>query len=158
MTEPSTIIIAAMTRNRVIGRDHTLPWHLPEDLALFKRLTLGHTVLMGSRTFASIGRPLPGRRNLVVSRTQGATPGVEVCPSFETALKAARADDRKLFFIGGRSIYQSALALADAMHISWIHQDHPGNVFFPEFDQDAWQLEATKEYPDFTHAYYLRRR
>ncbi len=158
MTEPSNLIIAAMTRNRVIGRDRTLPWSLPEDLALFKRLTLGHTVLMGRHTFASIGRPLPGRRNLVVSRTLGATPGVEVCRSFEAALEAAHVDERKLFFIGGKSIYRRALALAEAMHISWIHQEYPGNVFFPDFDLDAWQAESTEEYPAFTHVYYLRKR
>ena len=157
MTEPSTLIIAAMTRNRVIGRDNTLPWSLAEDLALFKRLTLGHTVLMGRHTFASIGRPLPGRRNLVVSRTLRATPGVEVFRSFEAALEAAQADDRNLFFIGGKSIYRRALVLAEAMHLSWIHQDYPGNVRFPDLDLDAWQVIATEEYPAFTHVYYVRR-
>ncbi|BCR03467.1 dihydrofolate reductase [Desulfuromonas versatilis] len=156
MTDPKIYLIVAMTRSRVIGRDATLPWHLPAELQLFKRLTLGRTVLMGRRTFASIGRPLPERHNIIVSRTLGEVPGAEVHSSFDAALAAARRRGEDVFILGGASIYRLALPLADGLYISWIRADYPGNIYFPDFDLGLWQAEQVEEYPEFTHAFYRR--
>jgi dihydrofolate reductase len=110
---PPLALIVAVARDGIIGRDGALPWHLPEDLRHFKRLTRGHAIVMGRRTFESIGRPLPERRNLVVSRTLAAPPpGVELFPSLDAALAAARTTDPEPFVIGGAALYAEALPRA----------------------------------------------
>ncbi len=156
MNNPEILLIVAMTRSRVIGRDNALPWRIPAELQLFKRLTTGHTVLMGRRTFEAIGRPLPERHNIVVSRTPQKVSGAEVHPSFEAALEAARRRGKKIFILGGASLYRLALPRADGLHISWIRGDYTGNVYFPEFDLKCWRAEREDEYPEFTHVFYRR--
>lgn len=148
-------VLAAMTSARVIGRNNRLPWHIPEELALFRRLTMGSTLIMGRRTFAAIGRPLSGRRNIVVSRTLPTTAGIEICDSFLRALRLA-AGDQEIFVIGGRRIFSEALPLADYLRISWLHQDYEGDVFFPHLDQAAWRVLAREEAEEFTHLLYRR--
>lgn len=155
MPDREIIILVAMTEGRVIGRDNAIPWHIPDELRLFRRLTLGHAVLMGRRTFASIGQPLPQRRNLVLSRTLPATPGVEICRSFAEALERIPAG--KLFIIGGRSLYAEALPIADFLRISWVAGDYPGDVRFPAFSLAGWEAVATVEHPQFRHVCYRRR-
>lgn len=150
-------IIVAMTRRRVIGCHGALPWHIPEDLRLFRTLTSGHAVIMGRATFESIGRPLPERHNLVVSRTLRPSSGIVVCASLAAAMEHARRLQRALFFIGGREIYRQALPLADRLLISWIEQDYAGDCFFPPLDLSAWKQEWEREYPAFTHVGYRRR-
>lgn len=139
---PEIIVLVAVARNRVIGRDNQLPWHLPEDLQHFKALTVGHTVLMGRKTWESLPprfRPLPGRRNLVVSRQAGyAADGAEVAHSLPEALRLAATAD-KVFVIGGADIYAQALALADTLEITEVDLDPPGDAFFPALPADLWQ-------------------
>ncbi|MBI4726867.1 dihydrofolate reductase [candidate division TA06 bacterium] len=157
MSGPEKIIIVAMTRGRVIGLNGKMPWHIPADLKLFKKLTLGGTVIMGRTTYDSIGKPLPQRNNIIVSATVKELPGATVCPTFEEAVKKAEGFGRDIFFIGGASIYQQALAMADQMHVSWVKQDFEGDTYFPEFDLNRWQETETKEYPEFTHIGYRRK-
>ncbi len=157
MDEPEKIIIVAMTRKGVIGSGPSLPWHIPDDLRLFRQTTMGHTLLMGRRTFESIGRPLPGRRTLVISRSLAAVEGVEVCRSFEEGLATARGYGRTVFFAGGASIYRRALAVADAMIVSWVERDYAGDVFFPAFDLRAWTQVEAEKHAEFTRIVYRRR-
>jgi len=157
MTIPEKMIIVAMTRDRVIGLNGRMPWHISDDLKLFKKTTLGGTVIMGRTTFKSIGKPLPGRNNIVVSATVNEMPGVTVCQDFESAVKKAEALGTKIYFIGGASIYKQALPLADAMHVSWVKQEYAGDTSFPEFDLNLWQEKEKNEYPEFTHVLYYRK-
>ncbi len=155
--EPQKIILVAMTEDRVIGREGRIPWHIPEELRLFRDLTIGHSVLMGRRTFESIGRPLPERRNIVLSHTLEPTPGIIICASLQKGLAEGAAYGRKIFIIGGRQIYQEALPIADFMRISWIAQKYDGDVYFPEFSARQWEVIREHDYPGFRHLYYRRR-
>jgi dihydrofolate reductase len=157
MSRPEITIVVAMTRERVIGRKGRLPWHIPEDLKLFRELTTGQTVVMGRETFASIGRPLPERRNIVVTRTMPAIAGVEVCRSFTEALSRGAAEGKKIFVIGGRALYRQALPIADTLVVSWIREDITGDTFFPGFDPDCWSVEKAEEHAAFTRVWYKRR-
>jgi len=158
MSRPEITIVVAMTRERVIGRKGRLPWHIPEDLRLFRELTTGQTVIMGRETFASIGRPLPDRRNIVVTRTLPAIAGVEVCRSFAEALNKGAADGKKIFVIGGRALYRQALPIADAMVVSWVREDFTGDTFFPGFDPESWPVEKVEEHAAFTRVWYKKRK
>lgn len=138
-------LIAAVARNGVIGRQNDIPWHLPTDLKFFKQTTEGHAVIMGSKTYESIlgslGKPLPHRRNIVISRNQQypAHSGVEVVNSLKDALTLA-ADDDEIFIIGGGQIYSQALPYADRLYITEIKADiDNGEVFFPEFSLHDWR-------------------
>lgn len=131
-------LIAAMGRNRVIGRDGGLPWRLPEDLRHFRELTMGKPVLMGRRTCESLGRPLPGRTNAVITRRFAyQAPGFEVYPSLETALAAFHAAP-EIMIIGGASVYGQALPLADRIYLTLIHHDFEGDTRFPMYDDSVW--------------------
>lgn len=137
-------MIAAMAKNRVIGRDNTLPWHLPEDLRHFKATTLGKPVIMGRKTWESLGRPLPGRRNIVVSRNPAYAPaGGELFPSLEAAL-AACGDEPECFVIGGAELYRQALPLARKIHLTEIDTEIEGDAHFPVIAAEDWQ-EASRE-------------
>ena len=143
---PELRLVAAMARNRVIGRDNALPWRLPEDLRRFKRLTLGHPVLMGRRTHESIGRALPGRENLVLTRDRGfAAPGCRVVHDLESALRAA--GERVLMVIGGADLYAQTLPLASTLHLTLVEADVDGDTLFPEFDPGQWRLVADVHHP-----------
>lgn len=124
-------LIVAVARNGVIGRGGGLPWHLSEDLKHFKRTTLGHAVIMGRRTHESIGRPLPKRRNIVVTRSGAALEGCETASSLDEALELARATDDCPFVIGGASLYEEALPSATEIHMTTIDRDVEGDTFFP---------------------------
>lgn len=154
---PELAIVVAMTRNRVIGRDGQLPWDLPADRQLFRRLTLGNTVIMGRLTFASLPGALPDRHNLVVSRSCRQLPGATVCATLDEALAVAGRLGRPVFVIGGSDLYRQALAIADTLHISWIAGDYPGDRCFPPFDPTAWQPVESTPYPGFRHVVYRRR-
>jgi dihydrofolate reductase len=154
---PSISIIAAMTSAHVIGSQQGLPWHLPEDLQLFKRKTMGKTIIMGRKTYQSIGRPLPGRQNIVLSRTSGLISGVQVCTSFEESLVAAARHGEPTFIIGGAELYKEALPLAAELHISWIDKNLPGDVFFPDFDLTEWTVCSESTYSGFSHVHYRRK-
>jgi len=137
-------LIAAMDRNRLIGRDNTLPWHLPEDLRHFKATTLGKPVVMGRKTWESLGRPLPGRRNIVVSRNPDyPLQGAELAPSLDAALARAAGDD-ETFVIGGADLYRQALPLAQRLYLTEIDAEHEGDAWFPAIPAGEWQ-ESTRE-------------
>jgi len=125
------IIIAALNRKRVIGNNGKLPWHISEDLKRFKRLTIGHTVVMGRKTFESMGKPLPDRRNVVLSSKN--LPGVETFSSIESALEALKAQDR-VFIIGGGDIFDQFLDRADELHLTLVDIDADGDAFFPSYE------------------------
>ncbi|MDD2913697.1 MAG: dihydrofolate reductase [Gallionella sp.] len=132
-------IIVAMAKNRTIGIDNTLPWRIPEDLKHFKALTMGHHMIMGRKTFESIGKPLPGRTTVVVSRDHSLKiEGCIVAHSLPEAL-AACASDPQIFVVGGADIYAQALGLADTLYITEIQQDVAGDAWFSEFDRSEWQ-------------------
>jgi dihydrofolate reductase len=124
-------VIAAIARNRAIGKDNKLPWHISEDLQRFKRLTTGHTVLMGRKTYASIGKPLPGRRNVVVSRSP--LKGVETYTSLHAALDAL-ADQELVFVIGGGEVYAQVLERADELLLTIVDREVEADTFFPPFE------------------------
>lgn len=139
-------LIAACDRNRVIGRDNGMPWHLPEDLRRFKQLTMGAPVVMGRKTFesilASLGRPLPGRRNLVVSRSASFTQtDVTTYRSLDAALEATAAEPR-VFVIGGGELYALAMSQASTIHLTEIDAAHEGDTHFPPIDPREWRETA----------------
>ncbi|MEM1246364.1 MAG: dihydrofolate reductase [Acidobacteriota bacterium] len=133
-------LIAAIAHDRVIGRDGDLPWRLSSDLRRFKTLTRGHPIIMGRRTHESIGRALPGRLNLVLSRTVRERPGVTVLPDLETALERAQGESDLVFVIGGSAVYAAALDKATRLDLTWVDARVSGDAFFPKFDVDAWKV------------------
>ena len=145
---PRICIIAAVARNGVIGFENRIPWRLPEDLKHFKRLTLGHAVIMGRRTFESIiatsGKPLPERENVVVTRSREWTrPGCRTAHSLDAALTAVH-EPQDAFVIGGAEIYALALPIASRIYMTEIERDFDGDAFFPEFDRSRWR-EVSRE-------------
>ena len=139
---PRVSIIAAVARNGIIGRDNVMPWHLSDDLKHFRALTTGYPIIMGRRTHESIGRPLPKRRNIVISRDPAfVAPGCEVMPALEAALIAC-SDAPEIFVIGGAQLYAAALALADRLQLTEIHADFDGDTRFPQFDRRQWRETA----------------
>lgn len=142
-------LIVAMSRNRVIGKDNALPWHLSEDLKRFRRLTTGHVVIMGRKTHESIGRLLPQRTNIVLTRRKNYQPveGALVYGSLDDALAAlgdSRDQTSEVFIIGGAELYRQALARADRIYLTLIDRDYEGDAFFPEIPPgDFVQVEAT---------------
>jgi dihydrofolate reductase len=142
---PRVYLVAAVARNGVIGAGGQLPWHLPEDLKHFRRITLGHPVIMGRRTWESLGKPLPGRENIVISRKPGfEAPGASMAASLEAAI-ALCAGEAVAFVIGGAEIYAAALPLADGLVITEIDRDYEGDTRFPQWDRQAWR--ATQKEP-----------
>jgi dihydrofolate reductase len=139
-------IIAAMDRNRLIGSNNQLPWHLPADLAHFKAVTMGKPVIMGRKTYESIGRPLPGRTNIVLTRSAGFQPeGVLVAESLEKAFEYVVAEDEAMI-IGGSSVYEHALPLADRLYLTYVENSYQGDAWFPDFDIEEWRLIASEEH------------
>ncbi|HET9041506.1 MAG TPA: dihydrofolate reductase [Burkholderiales bacterium] len=148
---PLISLVVAAAANGVIGRDNRMPWHLPEDLAHFKRLTLGHPVVMGRKTYESIlaalGKPLPGRTNIVLTRQAGfAAPGCIVAASLDAALAAVR-EAVEIFVIGGAEIYRLALDRADRVYLSRIDADFEGDATFPPLDPAVWRETERETHP-----------
>jgi dihydrofolate reductase len=144
---PPVILVAALGRNRMIGADGGMPWHLPADLAHFKRVTLGHPVIMGRATFESIGRPLPGRRNIVLSRRGFDAPrGVECAASLDEALDRLDADVPAMI-IGGGQVYAEALPAADRMELTLVDARPDGDTRFPDWSRAEWRLVASEARP-----------
>ena len=146
-------LIVAMDRQRVIGNQGRLPWHIPQDLKRFKALTIGKPVLMGRKTFVSIGKPLPGRTNIVVSRDPGFNPdGVIVVRDLEQALRVARDDAERrgvgeIAAIGGTDIFTQLLPLADRLEITHVHMRPEGDTYFPPIDATQWHPVARSDHP-----------
>jgi dihydrofolate reductase len=136
-------LIVAVAENGVIGRDNALPWHIPEDLRYFKQVTSGKTVIMGRKTFQSIGRPLPNRTNIVISRDPGFTAeGVLVAHSLDEAL--GKAGDGEAVVIGGSSLFDEALKKADRFYLTEIHRAYEGDVHFPAWNREAWRESSRR--------------
>jgi dihydrofolate reductase len=141
---PCICLIAALAANRVIGNNNALPWHLPADLKRFKALTMGHPVVMGRKTYESIGRPLPGRRNLVITRNRGySAPGCDIVHSLDDAIAACRGT-KIIFIIGGAELYRESLPRAHRLEFTEIHAEFEGDAAFPEFPPVEWR-EAARE-------------
>lgn len=133
-------IIAAVSQNHVIGKDNKLIWHLPADMQFFKKTTMGHTLIMGRKTFESFGKPLPGRKSIVITRQKDwGFDGVIVENSLESAIRLAFADE-EVFIIGGSEIYRQALPLCDKMYLTVIHHDFEGDSYFPDVDFSKWRM------------------
>ncbi len=146
MSGPSIVLVVAVARNGVIGRDNGLIWHLRGDLRRFKALTMGKPMLMGRRTYQAIGRPLPGRRTLVLTRDQGfAAEGVETVHDWEAALLAAGGQD--LMVVGGGEIYALALPHADRIHLTEVDTAPEGDTFMPAFDRAHYRETLREEHP-----------
>ena len=146
-------IIAALASNSVIGRGNQMPWHLSADLKRFKALTMGHHLIMGRKTFESIGRPLPGRTTIVVTRQSDfSAPDVVVAPSLDAALDLARGDG-ETFIAGGAGIYEQMIHRADRMYLTRVHADIEGDAVFPDFDDvTEWSLVDSEHHePDGTN-------
>ena len=147
-------LIVAMTENRVIGKDNDLPWKLPNDLKWFKKHTLGNPIIMGRKTWESIGRPLPGRRNIIVSRnTEYQADGAEVVHSLDEALQLIGCAEEALV-IGGAGLYEVAFPAAQRLYLTQVHAHISGDTVFPEFDRSAWTVRSEERHPaDDTHAF-----
>jgi dihydrofolate reductase len=149
-------LIAAMAKNRVIGKGNQMPWHIPGDLKHFRDLTRGHPVIMGRKTFESIGKPLPQRQNIVISRDPKYTaPGIESACSLQEAIGRARNPGaEEIFVIGGGEIYRQALeqGLADRLYLTWIDREYDGDAFFPEWEPELYRMTAREDHregPDY---------
>jgi dihydrofolate reductase len=136
-------IVVAIAANNAIGKNNKLLWHLPKDLKHFKELTTGHTVIMGRKTYDSVGKPLPNRRNIVVTRQNIDIPGCEVVNSLEAALQLG-AQEKQLDIIGGAEIYRQAMSLTNYIYLTIVHQHFDGDTYFPEINYDEW-LEISRE-------------
>jgi len=157
--EQRIVMVAAVADNGVIGRDGDIPWRIPEDMKHFRSVTSGHTVVMGRLTYESIGRPLPHRTNIVVTRTPGwSAEGVTVVGSVEEALAKARAGgEGDVMVIGGAQVYAAVMGLADVQVITEVHQSPPGDTFYPVFDRSEW-LETRREKHEGYDFVWLERR
>jgi dihydrofolate reductase len=153
---PTITLVVAVAENGVIGRGGTLPWHLPADLGHFKAVTMGKPIVMGRKTWESIGRPLPGRTNIVVSgQPDYRAEGCVVVQSFEAALAAAAGDDApEVMIIGGAALYAAALPRADRILLTRVHAVLEGDVFFPAMADEEWGVVAAERHePDDRHAF-----
>jgi len=140
-------LIAAMDRNRLIGHNNAMPWHLPADLAHFKATTLGKPILMGRKTFDSLGRPLPGRTNIVLTRDPDYhADGITIAHDLAQAITAA-GDADELMIIGGATLYTTLLPRADRLYLTFIDTEYPGDTWFPKWDPEQWQQTSSESHP-----------
>jgi dihydrofolate reductase len=147
--------IAAMSLNRVIGRGNQIPWHLPEDFKWFKRMTTGNVVVMGRKTFESIGKPLPNRETIVVSRSGFSYPGVRTVGSLEEIDLAT--ETREVFICGGAQIYAQALPMCSDLYLTLVKKEVEGDAFFPAFEDQFERLETVSDTVDFTIIHFGRK-
>jgi len=136
-------IVVAISENRAIGKDNKLLWYLPNDLKHFKVITSGHTVIMGRKTYESVGKPLPNRRNIIITRQDIQIEGCEVVNSIKAALELCRTE-REIFIVGGAEIYKQSLHLTDRIYLTVVHKQFDGDSFFPEIKKTDW-LQVSRE-------------
>ena len=146
-----------MGKNRVIGANGRLPWHLPNEVRLFKRLTMGHHIVMGRKTYESINRLLPGRTTVIVTHQRDySVPGAIVAHSVNAALEACRGDD-EVFVIGGAELFRETLPIADRLYLTVVDAKPEGDTFMPEYDENAWRETSAEDFaPDEKHAHAYR--
>jgi dihydrofolate reductase len=150
--------IVAVSENNVIGKDNKLPWRLPADMKYFKNATWAMPVIMGRKSFESLGKPLAGRKNIVITRNNNwEADGVEAVQSIDQAITlAAQTDAKEIFITGGAEIFKAALPSADRIYLTRIHANFDGDTFFPELNEDEWRVASTKEYePDEKNKYSM---
>jgi dihydrofolate reductase len=152
------VLIAALSPDGTIGDKGRIPWHISADLKRFKRVTMGHPVIMGRKTFASIGQPLPGRRNIVLTRnaTRPLPDGVERFADFRTAVRAC--GDEIIFVIGGAEVYREAIAQADTLLLTHVHKNIAGDTKFPQFDRTQWMEVSRQDTEECSFVEYTRKR
>jgi dihydrofolate reductase len=154
------VIIAALSTNGVIGNHGQIPWHISDDLKRFKRLTMGHAIIMGRKTYESIGRPLPGRTNIVLTRNQSFQPpeAVQIYSSLGDALDACRrAGETTAYVIGGGEIYREALPVTDILALTHVHREVQGDAHFPSFERAQWTETNREDHPEYSYVEYRRR-
>jgi dihydrofolate reductase len=148
---PRVSLIVAMAKNRVIGAQNRIPWHVPGEQKLFKQITMGHHIVMGRKTYESIGRLLPGRTTVIVTRQRNfVVPGAIVAHSLADALNAAARDD-EIFVIGGAELFRQALPVAHRIHLSIVDLEPEGDVYMPPLDDDEWRQVSAAEHPGFRY-------
>jgi dihydrofolate reductase len=142
-------LVAAIASNNVIGKENSLPWNIPEDLKRFKQMTSGHTILMGRKTFDSIGRPLPNRQNIVMTKDKNfEQEGIKVINDFDEALELIKESNEDIFVIGGSKIYELFEPGANSLAITRILKDFEGDAFFPDINWELWQIEKEEKFFD----------
>lgn len=154
------IIIAALTKNRIIGHNNSLPWSIKEESAHFFRTTVGHTLILGRKTFESIdgGKPLPRRKTIVVSRSLLEREDIHVSRTLDEAIQKARSFGKIIFVCGGRKIYRQTLPLVDKLYLSFIKKDYPGDTYFPKLNESEWQITKEENYSEFIFVVYERKK
>ena len=155
-------LIACMAKNRVIGRGSEIPWNVPGEQLIFRRVTSGHTVIMGRKTYESIGRPLPKRKNIVVTRQSDyVAPGCTVVSDLPSALNAVPQGEDEAFIMGGGQLYAESIKQADKIYLSELSEDIEGDITFPEFSDNDFEVVSTEGFPDasipYTHRVFQRR-
>lgn len=142
-------VVVAIAENNAIGKDNQLLWHLPADLKHFKQITTSHTIIMGRKTYDSIGKPLPNRRNIVITRNEGLQiPGTEVTGNIEDALALCTGEE-EVFIIGGAELYRSTMDIVDRIYLTMVHEHYVADAFFPEIDFSRWEeTNVEKHLPD----------
>ena len=154
MAKPLVSLISAMDSNRLIGKDSTLPWHMPADLAFFKRTTMGKPIIMGRKTYESIGKPLPGRVNIIVTRNAALSfPGCDIASSIDSAIALAR-DSEEVMIIGGASLFQQTIGSANQIYLTLIHHSFSGDTWFPRIDTNQWRQISREDFPADSNNYY----
>jgi len=153
------ILIAAVAKNNVIGNKGKIPWKIPEDIKRFKRLTLGHPVIMGRRTYESIPekyRPLSERTNIILSKTMGFedNTGIIVCRDMAEAIREARHRDKKCYIAGGQQVYEQTIDLASRLEITEVHEEFNGDAFFPSIDRNRWKITFRENHEDYSFVTY----
>lgn len=140
-------IIAAIANNNALGKDNKLIWHLPADLKRFKKVTSGHCVIMGRKTFESLGKPLPNRTNIIITRNKNYNAeGCIVVNSLDEAIKVAKKQDNNPFILGGAEIYKQAITTADKLDLTFVHHTFEADAFFPEIDLNIWKQESREDF------------
>ena len=148
---PRLSLVVAVAKNGVIGANNRIPWHVPGEQQLFKQITMGHHIVMGRKTYESIGRLLPGRTTVIVTRQpEYAVPGAIIAHSLHDAINAA-ARDSEIFIIGGAELFREALAIADRIHLSVVDQEPEGDVMMPEIDRAKWREISNEKHPGFEY-------
>ena len=140
-------IIAAIANNNALGKDNKLIWHLPADLKRFKKVTSGHCVIMGRKTFESLGKPLPNRTNIIITRNKNyKAEGCIVVNSLDQAIETAKKEDSNPFILGGAEIYKQAITIADKLDVTFVHHSFDADAFFPEIDFSIWKQESREDF------------
>ncbi len=151
-------IVAAMTKERVIGNGNGLPWHIPEEIRHYRAIIEGKIVIMGGKTYELMKKNLPGRNNIVISRALTSIDGIDLCTDINSALKKAASYGDDIFIIGGASVFEQTIGIADRMSLSEIKKSYEGDKFFPEFSKENWTVESREDFAEFEYVVYARKR